>query len=316
MTTPPPGLRRDEGLARHTSLKIGGPAAYFVAPRSADELVAALQWAEAAAVSVRVVGGGSNLLIADAGFDGLVVRPILSRWRVADRAGSPVLFAEAGVPFGTVARSLSKEGFGGLEWAATVPGTVAGAVVNNAGAFGSDTAASLLAAWLVDRQGVERCLLPGDLDYAYRTSRLKRRELGDVAVTRVELALARVSATDARERVAAFQAQRSSSQPRRLSAGSVFANPPGAFAGKLIEDVGLKGVREGDAQISSQHANFIVNLGRARADDVLTLIRCAQEAVLARFGVWLRPEIELFGAWSVQQQAALAAPATEASIRG
>jgi len=305
-SAPPAGVARQEPLARYTSLKIGGPAAYFAAPRSPAELAAALRWAHAADIPARTIGGGSNLLVADDGFRGLVVKPAMARWHVeAGQTGATVLVAEAGAPLGNVARALGKRGLGGLEWAATVPGTVGGAVVNNAGAFGGDTAGCVRAVWLVDPSGSERRVGPDELEYGYRTSRLKRRELGEVAVSRAELALVETPAGDAAARIAAFQAQRSASQPRRSSAGSVFANPPGAFAGQLLDEAGLKGLRQGDAQVSTQHANFIVNLGRARAADVYALVRLAQDAVLARSGVWLRPEIELFGCWSPEQRRGL-----------
>jgi UDP-N-acetylmuramate dehydrogenase len=147
-----------------------------------------------------------------------------------------------------------------------------------------------------------------DLQYAYRTSVLKRRELGDVAVESVEWRLWQCGAGEAVARVQAFNAQRMRSQPRILSAGSVFANPAGNFAGKLIEDAGLKGSWAGGAQISQQHANFIVNPGQATAEDVYALMRQAQAAVFERSGIWLRAEIELMGRWTAAQRSNLAGP--------
>jgi UDP-N-acetylmuramate dehydrogenase len=218
-----------------------------------------------------------------------------------------VLVAEAGANLANQARRLAKQGLGGLEWAANVPGTVGGAAVNNAGAFGGDTASCLLALTLVDAERSVR-LTTNELQYAYRTSVLKRRELGEVAVQTVELRLKRSTVEQADGLVKQFNAQRMQSQPRILSAGSVFANPEGTFAGKLIEEAGLKGVRVGGAEISEQHANFIINPGSATAHDVYTLMRQAQDAVYQRSGIWLRTEIELFGRWSTQDRDALAAP--------
>jgi UDP-N-acetylmuramate dehydrogenase len=304
MTLPERGV----SLAPHTSLRVGGAADYFVLAQSAREVAEAIAWARERALAVRVIGGGSNLLVADAGVDGLVIKAAYARAGVEERGGQPVLVAEAGVNLANQARRLAKQGFGGLEWAANVPGTVGGATVNNAGAFGGDTASCLVAVRLV---GAERRLwLSGDeMGYAYRTSVLKRRELGDVAVERVELRLTLSTPEVADGLVKTFNAQRMRTQPRILSAGSVFANPEGTFSGKLIEEAGLKGTRSGGAQISEQHANFIVNPGGATARDVYALMRRAQDAVYERSGTWLRPEIELLGRWSADELAALTASA-------
>src|SRR5205085_9025819 len=210
----------------------------------------ALAWARERALAVRVIGGGSNLLVADAGVDGLVIKAAYARAGVEERGGQPVLVAEAGVNLANQARRLAKQGFGGLEWAANVPGTVGGAVVNNAGAFDGDTASCLLAATLVDARGERMRLSVAELRYAYRTSVLKRRELGDVAVESAELRLFVSTPAEADATVKAFNAQRMRTQPRVKSAGSVFANPDGTYSGKLIEEAGLKGTWVGGAQIS------------------------------------------------------------------
>jgi UDP-N-acetylmuramate dehydrogenase len=257
---------------------------------------------------VRVIGGGSNLLVADEGVDGLIVRATFGRAVIEERLGRPVLAAEAGANLANQARRLAKQDLSGLEWAANVPGTVGGAVVNNAGAFGGDTASCLLGVVIVGAGGQREHLGPGDLRYGYRTSVLKRRELGDVAVERAEFALTRCNPGEADGRVKEFNAQRMRSQPRILSAGSVFANPTGGFAGMLIEQVGLKSAASGGAQISEQHANFIVNVGGATAQNVYALMRRAQTAVFERTGIWLRAEIELLGRWTEEERAALAGP--------
>jgi UDP-N-acetylmuramate dehydrogenase len=219
-----------------------------------------------------------------------------------------VLVAEAGANLANQARRLAKQDLGGLEWAANVPGTVGGAAVNNAGAFGGDTAACLIGLTLMDAQGTRTRLGVDELGYAYRTSVLKRRELGEVAVERVELRLRQCARGEAEARIKDFNAQRMRSQPRILSAGSVFANPEGAYSGKLIEEAGLKGVWAGGAQISEQHANFIVNPGGATARDVYALMRRAQDVVYQRTGIWLRPEIELLGRWPDDERCALLGP--------
>ena len=299
---------RGVALGAHTSLRVGGPADYFVLATSAQAAAEALRWAHDQGVEARVIGGGSNLLVADAGFEGLVIKAAYVAANVAERNGEPVLVAEAGANLANQARRLAKQGLGGLEWAANVPGTVGGAVVNNAGAFGGDTASCLIATDLLDADGRLIHLEAADLGYAYRTSVLKRRELGDVAVARTEWRLQPSTPSVADGKVKTFNAQRMRTQPRILSAGSVFANPEGTYSGKLIEEAGLKGAWGGRAQISEQHANFIVNPGGATAADVYALVRHAQDVVYARTSIWLRPEIELFGRWTPDERAALTGP--------
>lgn len=291
-------------LGPYTSLRVGGAADAFVLARSGLELAQALRWAQDARVSVRVIGGGSNLLVADGGFDGLIVKAAGTATRVSDES----VWAEAGVMLANLARRLAKRGYAGLEWAANVPGTVGGAAVNNAGAFGGDTAGCLLSLTVVDAEGRRECLATHDLGYAYRTSVLKRGELQHMAVESVALRLQTGIPGEPERKVREFNALRMQSQPRVLSAGSVFANPPADFAGRLIEAAGLKGAGIGGAQVSEQHANFIVNPGGATANDVYLLMRLCQTRVFEQFGVWLRPEIELLGRWTPEQRAALVHP--------
>ena len=292
-------------LAPHTSLRVGGPADAFVLARTARELAEALRYARDRGQPVRVIGGGSNLLVSDDGVEGVVIKAAFARTNVAR---GPLLVAEAGANFANVARRLAKQNLGGLEWAANVPGTVGGAAVNNAGAFGGDTATCLVACTIVDAEGHRTRLEPRELGYGYRTSVLKRRERGEVAVEVVEFKLHETADGEADARVKEFNAQRMRTQPRVLSAGSVFANPEGTYSGKLIEEAGLKGTWCGQAQISEQHANFIVNPGRATASDVYGLMRHAQTAVYELTGIWLRAEIELLGRWTEEQRAALLGP--------
>ena len=292
-------------LAPYTSLRVGGPADWFVLARSGQDLVDGLRWARDHDVPVRVIGGGSNLLIAEAGVEGLVIKAAATRGEVEELHGQPVLVADAGANLANLARRLAKQGFGGLEWGANVPGTVGGAAVNNAGAFGGETAQCLVAVMLVDAGGSRFVLDADELGYAYRTSVLKRREHGDVAVDRVTLRLIPSTPHAADGLVKHNNAQRMRSQPRILSAGSVFANPEGDFSGRLIEAAGLKQARVGGAEISAQHANFIVNPGNATARDVYALMRLAQDAVYERTSIWLRPEIELLGRWTPEERAAL-----------
>jgi UDP-N-acetylmuramate dehydrogenase len=193
-----------------------------------------------------------------------------------------------------------------------VPGTVGGAVVNNAGAFGGCIADHLVDAEIVGTDGAVRTIGAADLGYAYRTSVLKRLALGVVVVRSARLRVHRDEPAIATGRILEFQNRRTASQPRQLSAGSIFANPSGDYAGRLIEAVGLKGERRGGAEISAQHANFIVNSGSATAADVLSLIRLAQDAVWQQFGTWLVPEVQPVGRWDPAELAGLAGPAGQA----
>jgi UDP-N-acetylmuramate dehydrogenase len=189
-----------------------------------------------------------------------------------------------------------------------VPGTVGGATVNNAGAFGGSMADNLLDVVLIGPDGRERTVSHADLAYDYRTSSLKRGEFGPTIVKSARLRVHRDDPKLALARIHEQQARRTASQPRQLSAGSIFANPPGDHSGRLIEAVGLKGARIGGAEISAQHANFIVNSGNATSRDVLQLMRQAQEAVWQQFGIWLHPEVQLVGRWDPDEVAALASP--------
>jgi UDP-N-acetylmuramate dehydrogenase len=298
------GLRRNEPLAPHTSLKVGGPAELFVTLRRTEEAAAVLGWAREQQFGCRWIGGGSNLLVADAGMAGLAARFLGDEIEPPDEE-SRLVISGAGRSFPYLARALARAGWSGLEWAANVPGTVGGAVVNNAGAFGSSVAETLEWAEIVAGEGQLERLPAEKLGYAYRTSRLKRGELQPALVARAAFRVWPASPGQAVARVREYQLQRTATQPRQLSAGSVFANPPGDHAGRLIEAAGLKGRRLGGAQISEQHANFIVNLGDATADDVYQLARLVQQEVWGQHGCWLSPEIELLGSWTGAERSAL-----------
>jgi UDP-N-acetylmuramate dehydrogenase len=298
-----------EILRRHTSLKVGGPARHFLSSNDLTALGQLLATAVDEQLPILVLGGGSNLLIADEGFDGVVLKYTAGEHTVEAQAdGSLVVTSDAGANFSNLARRLAREGIAGLEWAATVPGTVGGATVNNAGAFGGCMADNLLDAVVVGTDGRERTVSHAELAYDYRTSSLKRGELGPTIVKSVRMQVRRDDPKLALARIHEQQARRTASQPRQLSAGSIFANPPGDHSGRLIEAVGLKGARSGGAEISAQHANFIVNSGSATSHDVFQLMRQAQQAVWQQFGIWLHPEVQLVGRWDPAEVGELAAP--------
>jgi UDP-N-acetylmuramate dehydrogenase len=292
--------RENASLAAYTSARIGGPADLLVTVSSADELAdaVAICWREA--IAFTLLGGGSNLLVSDKGLRGVA---ILNRAKAVEfREGpEPSLWAESGVVFSNLANRAAAKGLSGLEWAATVPGTLGGAVYGNAGAFGGDMAHDLLRAELLTEAG--RAWWPADkLGYGYRTSVLKRGEVRAMVLA-AEIKLKNAPVAEIKTTIDQFVARRKATQPPGASMGSMFKNPPGDYAGRLIEAAGLKGYRVGDAEISTVHANFFINHGGATAADIGALIQTARKTVAERFGTKLELEVELLGNWQTQEQA-------------
>jgi UDP-N-acetylmuramate dehydrogenase len=301
--------RLDEPLAAHTTLRLGGPAEVWLAVENVAEFVQAVSLARQHNVPVFILGGGANLLISDAGIRGLVIENRSSRVdfppQVDRESGQPAkLVVDSGVALANLARRCAKRGLSGLEWGIGVPGTLGGAVVNNAGAYGRDMAHSLSRAEMLSPGG-ERVWQPVEwFEYDYRTSKLKRRpsptpdgveEQTAWIVLRVELQMTSAPVAEIEARMREFTARRKASQPPGATIGSMFKNPPGDYAGRLIEAAGLKGYRVGQVQISPIHANFFQNLGGATAAEMLTLIKTAQETVKDKFGLELALEIEVIG---------------------
>lgn len=287
-------LQENVPLAPYTSARIGGPAEALLAVRSADELAMAVGRLWELGLPFLILGGGSNVLVSDRGVRGVV---ILNRARAVHFSldEQPRLWAESGAVFSNLARRAAAKGLAGLEWAAAVPGTLGGAVYGNAGAFGSDVAECLLWAELLTEHGRQRWPVE-KMEYGYRTSVLKR-EARRVVILCAELRLEKSTREAVQDRIAQLTAQRKSTQPPGASMGSMFKNPPGEYAGRLIEAAGLKGTRLGSAEISRLHANFFVNRGGAKASDVLALIELARKTVAEKSGIWLELEIELIGEW-------------------
>ncbi|HJQ82806.1 MAG TPA: UDP-N-acetylmuramate dehydrogenase [Candidatus Binatia bacterium] len=298
--------RPAEPLARHTSFRIGGPADVLAVPDTPAELGHVLRTAVRFDVRVVLLGGGSNVLVGDGGMRGVVVKLGRGFARIAweaerdSVAGSPngrpvLLTAGAAVQLGRLARAAVARGLAGLEYAEGIPGTVGGALFMNAGAYGGEVAETVDAVEGVDARTGDALALDGDaLAFRYRRAELPR----GFVVTAVRFRLRRDDAERAEARMADVRAHRVASQPHgRANAGSIFKNPPGDHAGRLIEAVGLKGMRAGRARISERHANFIVNEGGARAVEVKALMDLAQRVVWERSGVWLEPEVQLVGTW-------------------
>ncbi len=300
-------VQRKALLAPYTSARVGGPADVLITVRSARELALVARRLWAWEVPFWVLGGGSNVLVADEGVRGVVV---LNRSRKAAFVASaepPAVWAESGVNFGSLARRAAALGLAGLEWAAGIPGTVGGAVVGNAGAHGGEVAAVLEMAEILHRERGRRFYPAEALAFAYRESALK--EAGsDAVVLSATFRLRREPPEVIQERLQTYKAQRERTQPPGASMGSMFKNPPDDYAGRLIDAAGLKGTTVGDAEISTLHANFFVNHGSAKAQEIWALMYLARTTVARKFGVWLEPEIRPVGDWPPEALAALFGP--------
>jgi UDP-N-acetylmuramate dehydrogenase len=287
------GLRRDEPLGRYTSFRIGGPADLFLEPPTVEALARALAEAARLQIPVTLLGGGTNILVSDRGIRGLAVR--LGRefdyrhWD-EEREGRIEVEVGAATRLGKLVRESVERGYAGLEFAAGIPGSA----LMNAGAFGGEIGDAIAAAGAVSLAGEVLELDRSRLEFSYRHLAL------DVAVviTSLRFSLRRSSVGRLKGVVEAVQSKRRRKQPLGFpNAGSVFKNPQGEYAGKLIELAGLKGRTIGRAQVSPEHANFIINLGGAKASDVQSLMGLVQDAVWKRSGVWLEPEVRLIGDW-------------------
>jgi UDP-N-acetylmuramate dehydrogenase len=293
-------LREGVLLAPYTSARVGGPADYLLLAHSASELEGICRALWALGMDFRMLGGGSNVLVADAGVRGVIVLNQAKEAEFTTVGEGSSVTAESGASLGSVARRAVEQGLSGLEWAATIPGTVGGALVGNAGAFGGEVSQALQVADILQRPDRRESWVAGRLEYGYRTSWLKRHP-GEAVVLSGTFGLRAESRDATRARVAEFASRRQETQPSGASWGSMFKNPPGDHAGRLIEAAGLKGTRQGAAEISSRHANFFINHGGATAADVWTLIAKARDEVRRQSGVELELEIERLGQWEVTE---------------
>jgi UDP-N-acetylmuramate dehydrogenase len=285
-------VRIEEGLelSRLTTLGAGGPATAFARPESVAELEELLAWARQRELPVATIGLGSNLLVADEGFDGLVLK--LGGELAEVHVDGEQLLAGAGAANAVCLHRVRAAGLGGFEFACAIPGTIGGGVWMNAGAYGSDWAAILDRALVVDEQGA-RWLTPAELGLSYRHSGLHHGQV----VASAEFTLAPLPEEQIKANVARLQALRKAAQPtNKRTFGSVFKNPEHELsAGRMLEACGLKGHRIGGAQISPRHANFIENADGARAADALALMAEARRRALEQFGVELVHEVEFLG---------------------
>jgi UDP-N-acetylmuramate dehydrogenase len=288
-------VQENIALAPYTSARIGGPADVLITVKSADELADAMQVIWEHDLPYYILGGGSNVLISDKGFRGVVVlnRAKETRFELGDQ---PTVWCEAGVVIANLARRCASKNLGGLEWSAAVPGTVGGAVYGNAGAFGGDMNDNLIWADVLTTNGREKFTLE-QMGYGYRTSVLKRGEVKGIVLSAL-LKLKNSSQDEVSVKIEQFSERRKATQPPGASMGSMFKNPEGDYAGRLIEAAGLKGTRIGNAEISTVHGNFFLNHGETKAEDIRALIQHTQKMVKEKFNVSLELEVELVGDWN------------------
>lgn len=281
----------DEPMSRHTTFEVGGPADIFVTPVTCEQVVAVLGTCADAGVPCFVMGNGSNLLVADEGFRGVV----LCTAGALDNAGVDgwTMRCEAGVSLKDASEMAYELGLSGLEFACGIPGSVGGACFMNAGAYGGQMADVLESVHVVSPEGVEQDIPVGELEAGYRTTRVRTDGL---VVLWATFKLVPGDPDRIRATMDDLTARREEKQPLDMpSAGSTFKRPEGYFAGKLIQDAGLRGARVGGAQVSEKHCGFVVNAGGATASDIRALIHHVQSEVERQFGVKLEPEVRMLG---------------------
>ena len=285
-------VKKDEELARHTTMKIGGPADLFIEPTSIEGLKKTMQLVQKYRVNWRAIGRGSNLLVSDQGIEGVVIK--LGNNLKDMKLDGTQLTVGAGYSIVALAVLISKKGLSGLEFASGVPGSVGGAVYMNAGAHGSDISKILTDAHILFEDGSLQWLTNDEMEFSYRTSVLQKKRPGIVVEARFQL-----TEGDKEQIVAVMQKNkdyRKVTQPYDSPcAGSIFRNPLPHFAGKLIEEAGLKGFQIGGAQISEMHGNFIVNAGNAKASDVLQLIEYVKKTIMEKYNIQMETEVEIIG---------------------
>ena len=288
-------ILKDEPMSAHTTFRIGGPADYFVVPEDAASLGRGVALCRAEGVDYFITGNGSNLLVGDGGYRGVVFHICHTMDDVAyEEKGTELLVeAGAGVMLSSLARQVSSKGYTGFEYATGIPGTLGGGVTMNAGAYGGEISDNLLWAELMDETGAVLRLERDRLKLSYRHSVMMEQPL---VVLRAGFSFTKGDAMAITEKVAELSRSRKEKQPLEYpSAGSTFKRPEGYFAGKLIQDCGLKGFRVGDAMVSEKHSGFVINVGHATAADVMTLVRHVQQEVDRQFCVRIEPEVRMIG---------------------
>ncbi len=294
MTAPPAGVERDYPLGQLTTIRIGGPADFFAKPGSAEQVVELLAWADAEGLAIGVIGSGSNLLVADDGFRGLVLKLAGELTRI-EREGRQVVCG-GGARLPSAASKTPAWGLTGLEFGVNIPGTVGGAVRMNANAYGGELARVLEWVTVCTASGSER-RAPEQLGFRYRGSEVGEREV----VADAGFLLSEAEADEVKATLAEMRRKRKEAQPSGIKTfGSTFVNPDdpraeGRSAGQLLDAAGARGLERGGARLSPKHANFVENAGEASAADVVAVMAAARRLVHERFGVTLEPEVQVLG---------------------
>ena len=287
-------LQENVVMANYTTAHVGGPAVGLLPINSLKELEQAARALWKLNVPFKIIGSGANVLFSDRGYEGVVLVNHAHTIKINYHTASPGVWAESGANLGAIARQSALRGLSGLEWAATIPGTLGGAVYGNAGAQGLDIAGTLNSVEILMRNGEKQVWNTDRLSFQYRSSILKR-DHSDAVILSGKFDLIPGDLKTIQSRMEEFSHKRRLSQPPGASMGSTFKNPPDDFAGRLIEASGLKGKRVGDVEVSPQHANFFVNTGHATAQDYFELIKLVQKKVAQQTGIKLELEIELVG---------------------
>ena len=289
-------IKVSEPLARYTSMKVGGPADFFIEVDTGAALTRVLMTLSRYKANFCLLGNGSNVLISDRGLRSAVIHLAGEFKQVEWREEGEIVRVKVGAAFAVtqLVREAARKGYSGMEFAEGIPGTMGGALFMNAGAYGSELEKVIDQVDGFTREGERMRLSRNDMTFSYRDSHLP----AGMVVTEVRLRLRQEDSAKVTSRVRELVTKRKASQPSGYpNSGSMFRNPPGYFAGRLIEAAGLKGKRIGQAQISQRHGNFIVNLGGAKAEDVRRLMELARAEVRAQFGVELEAEVRLLGDW-------------------
>ena len=283
-------LLENEPMSRHTSYGIGGPVSAYITPKDRNDLANILKFAYDHSIETHFIGSGSNLLVAYSGIDGIVLTPAKALTHL-EFTGRHVV-AESGVMLGRLVKECVKRNLTGVESLIGVPGTLGGALVMNAGAFGGEISNYLKSVEIMNMSGTVKIFSPDDIDFSYRFSTIKPDEF----VLQARFELKEEDPEIIQEKRNKASKGRKTHQPLRFrSAGSVFKNPEENAAGYLIDQAGLKGTKIGDAEISPHHANFFVNHGKAKASDITELIRIARKSVFEKFGIKLELEVKTIG---------------------
>lgn len=287
-------IREQEPLTAHTTFRIGGPALYYLIPEGVEEVRDALQFAREKELPFYVIGHGSNLLFEDEGYHGVVIEIGKGMEQVTMKEepdGTVCVTAQAGIPLSTLAAKLAEAGWQGFEFAGGIPGTLGGGIAMNAGAYGGEIRDCIKNAMVMTRSGETLVLNREQLELGYRTSIIQKE---DYIVLEGVFRFSRGEKKSILAAMKELNQRRRDKQPLEFpSAGSTFKRPEGYFAGKLIEDAGLRGYRVGDAQVSEKHCGFVVNRGKASSADVRQLIRDVQDRVREKFQVELEPEVRI-----------------------